>query len=100
MMFVLLLTLNNIVSYVITNVICDESTIYVEMCRFSVFALSMEEKFAGPVRFCRREVPNSFKCFTCSDSEYVFVLLILILYSYVLNVQTKVSVKVHGCLVG
>ena len=95
MMFVLLLTMNNIVSYVITNVICDESTIYVEMCRFSVFALSMEEKFAGPVRFCRREVPKSAKWVIYSDSEYVLLLLILIIYSYVLNVKRKVSIKLN-----
>ena len=99
MMFVLLLTLNNIVSYVITNVIYDESTIYVEMCRFSVFALSWENKFGGHFGFVG-EKSKPVKWFTCSDSEYVFVLLILIRYSYVLNVQTKVSVKVHGCLVG
>ena len=94
-MFVLLLNLNSVVSFVLTNVIYDESTIYVEMCRFSVFALSWEEKFAGPVRFCWRDVTKSAKWVIYSDSEYVLSLLILILYSYVLNVKRKVSIKLN-----
>ena len=61
MIFVLFLTLNSIISFVMTNVICDASTILIEKCRFSVLALSWEKKIRESVRICRREVPKSVK---------------------------------------
>jgi len=57
MMFVLFLTLNNGMSFVLTNLICDESTVLIEICRLSVFALSWEEKF-GVISILSARSPN------------------------------------------